>query len=91
MNSLEKKKVITESIWNARHLYHFRIFLFTFFFTVKPTEFPKVVIGIFIENPTPFFEEFLHKFLALSYPKDKIHLYIHNGVGFLFYELGNDG
>nr|CAH0113763.1 unnamed protein product [Daphnia galeata] len=48
----------------------------------KPTEFPKVVIGIFIENPTPFFEEFLHKFLALSYPKDKIHLYIHNGASY---------
>lgn len=39
---------------------------------------------MFIENPTPFFEEFLHKFLALSYPKDKIHLYIHNGVGLSF-------
>ncbi|KAK4008169.1 procollagen-lysine,2-oxoglutarate 5-dioxygenase 1 isoform X2 [Daphnia magna] len=48
----------------------------------KPKDFPKVVIGIFIENPTPFFEEFLHKFLALSYPKDKINLYIHNGASY---------
>ena len=30
-------------------------------------------------------EEFLHKVVALSYPKDKIHLYIHCGVGFLFF------
>ncbi|XP_046639801.1 procollagen-lysine,2-oxoglutarate 5-dioxygenase 1-like isoform X1 [Daphnia pulicaria] len=48
----------------------------------KPKDFPKVVVGMFIENPTPFFEEFLHKFLALSYPKDKIHLYIHNGASY---------
>ena len=46
----------------------------------QPKDFPKVVIGVFVEHPTPFMEEFLHKMLALSYPKDKIHLYIHCGV-----------
>ena len=39
-----------------------------------------MVVGVFVENPTPFMEEFLHKFVGLKYPKEKIHLYIHNGV-----------
>ena len=39
-----------------------------------------VVVGIFVENPTPFLEEFWHKFVLLNYPKNKIHLYIHNAV-----------
>ena len=39
-----------------------------------------VVIGIFIEKATPFMDEFWQKFVSLGYPKDKIHLFIHNKV-----------
>ena len=46
----------------------------------QPKDYPTVMVGVFIEQPTPFIEEFLTKLVALKYPKDKIHLYIHNGV-----------
>ena len=39
-----------------------------------------MVVGVFIEQPTPFFEEFLAKLHGLNYPKDKVHLFIHNAV-----------
>jgi procollagen-lysine,2-oxoglutarate 5-dioxygenase, invertebrate len=39
-----------------------------------------VLIALFVEFPTPFLEEFLDKILALNYPKNKIHLFIHNNV-----------
>lgn len=48
----------------------------------KPKDYPTVVIGMFIEQPTPFLEEFLHKFVALNYPKDKIHLVLHNNAAY---------
>ena len=41
-------------------------------------EVPNVVIGIFIEQPTPFIAEFFDKVAHLDYPKDKIDLFIHN-------------
>jgi len=46
----------------------------------KPKDYPTVVVGVFIEQPTPFFEEFLAKLHGLNYPKDKIHLFIHNAA-----------
>jgi len=46
----------------------------------KPEDFPMVVIGLFIEQATPFMEEFLAKFIALAYPKDRIHLFVHNAA-----------
>ncbi|GLH02834.1 Glycosyltransferase 25 family member [Gryllus bimaculatus] len=49
----------------------------------KPkTAYPKVLIAIFIEQPTPFLEEFFQKVLNLEYPKNKLHLFIHNNVKF---------
>jgi hypothetical protein len=50
------------------------------FVVAQPKDYPTVVIGVFIEQPTPFFEEFLAKLHGLNYPKDKIHLFIHNAV-----------
>ena len=39
---------------------------------------PEVLIAIFIEQPTPFIEEFFEKIIALDYPKEKIDIFIHN-------------
>ncbi|XP_029471734.1 procollagen-lysine,2-oxoglutarate 5-dioxygenase 2 isoform X2 [Rhinatrema bivittatum] len=41
-------------------------------------EYPKVTIGVFIHQPTPFLPEFLNKLLILDYPKEKIDMFIHN-------------
>uniref|UniRef100_A0A7D9N0H0 Procollagen-lysine,2-oxoglutarate 5-dioxygenase 1 n=1 Tax=Xenopus tropicalis TaxID=8364 RepID=A0A7D9N0H0_XENTR len=40
--------------------------------------FPLVVIGIFIEQPTPFVSEFFKRLNNLNYPKKRIQLYINN-------------
>lgn len=45
-----------------------------------PSALPTVTIGIFVEKPTPFLEEFLQSILALEYPKNKISLFVHNAV-----------
>lgn len=39
-----------------------------------------ILMGVFIEQPTPFIDQFFERLLHLSYPKSKIHLRIHNGV-----------
>ncbi|GAA6081847.1 procollagen-lysine,2-oxoglutarate 5-dioxygenase 2 isoform X1, partial [Tachysurus ichikawai] len=41
-------------------------------------EYPRVRIGVFIEQPTPFLPEFLQRLLTLDYPKDKLDIFIHN-------------
>ncbi|XP_060949665.1 procollagen-lysine,2-oxoglutarate 5-dioxygenase 2 [Limanda limanda] len=41
-------------------------------------ESPNVLVGVFIEQPTPFLPEFFQRLLTLDYPHDKIHLFIHN-------------
>ncbi|XP_033841716.1 procollagen-lysine,2-oxoglutarate 5-dioxygenase 2 isoform X2 [Periophthalmus magnuspinnatus] len=41
-------------------------------------ELPNVLIGIFIEQPTPFLPEFFHRLLTMDYPRDKLRLFIHN-------------
>lgn len=38
------------------------------------------MIGVFIEQPTPFLPEFFQRLLALDYPKDKLRIYVHNNV-----------
>lgn len=43
---------------------------------------PAITVGVFIEEPTPFFDEFLEKFLKLNYPKEKMSLFIHRGVDY---------
>ncbi|XP_075991583.1 procollagen lysyl hydroxylase isoform X2 [Anticarsia gemmatalis] len=44
------------------------------------TELPTVMMAVFIEQPTPFIEEFLDQILTTDYPKDKIHLLLRNNV-----------
>uniref|UniRef100_A0A3B3HII2 Procollagen-lysine, 2-oxoglutarate 5-dioxygenase 2 n=1 Tax=Oryzias latipes TaxID=8090 RepID=A0A3B3HII2_ORYLA len=41
-------------------------------------EYPNVLVGVFIEQPTPFLPEFLHRLLTLDYPKDKLQVFVHN-------------
>ncbi|ESO01390.1 hypothetical protein HELRODRAFT_185714 [Helobdella robusta] len=44
---------------------------------VNPSEYPKIFVGIYIEKVMPFVEDFLERFHNLTYPKDKIDVYIH--------------
>nr|CAD7453421.1 unnamed protein product [Timema tahoe] len=46
----------------------------------QPSTYPVVLIAVFIEQATPFLEEFLVKLNKLEYPKDKIHFFLHNAV-----------
>lgn len=39
---------------------------------------PTVLLSVFIEQPTPFLEEFLQQLLDLSYPQEKLHLFLRN-------------
>uniref|UniRef100_UPI00398EBAFC procollagen-lysine,2-oxoglutarate 5-dioxygenase 1 isoform X1 n=1 Tax=Pristiophorus japonicus TaxID=55135 RepID=UPI00398EBAFC len=44
----------------------------------KDTEFPTVLVGIFIEQPTPFVEEFFERLVNLNFPKEQLRIFIHN-------------
>ncbi|XP_006637768.2 procollagen-lysine,2-oxoglutarate 5-dioxygenase 2 isoform X1 [Lepisosteus oculatus] len=44
----------------------------------KVKEYPRVTLGVFIEQSTPFMPEFLDRLLTLDYPKDKLSIFIHN-------------
>ncbi|KAK7471385.1 hypothetical protein BaRGS_00035991 [Batillaria attramentaria] len=39
---------------------------------------PTILMGLFVEQPTPFIREFFRRIAALNYPKRKIGLFIHN-------------
>ncbi|XP_039763255.1 procollagen-lysine,2-oxoglutarate 5-dioxygenase isoform X2 [Pararge aegeria] len=41
---------------------------------------PTVMIAVFVEQTTPFMEEFLQQLVDIDYPKNKIHFYLHNSV-----------
>ncbi|XP_044146142.1 procollagen-lysine,2-oxoglutarate 5-dioxygenase 2 isoform X2 [Bufo gargarizans] len=41
-------------------------------------EYPRITVGVFIEQPTPFLPEFFTRLLALDYPQEKLSLFIHN-------------
>ncbi|XP_033984218.1 LOW QUALITY PROTEIN: multifunctional procollagen lysine hydroxylase and glycosyltransferase LH3 [Trematomus bernacchii] len=43
-------------------------------------EMPLVYIGVFIEHPTPFMEEFLERLTTMNYPLERVRLFIHNSV-----------
>uniref|UniRef100_A0A672PWS8 Procollagen-lysine, 2-oxoglutarate 5-dioxygenase 3 n=1 Tax=Sinocyclocheilus grahami TaxID=75366 RepID=A0A672PWS8_SINGR len=43
-------------------------------------EMPLVHIAVFIEQPTPFLEEFLERLATLNYPHTRLRLFIHNNV-----------
>ncbi|XP_062821572.1 procollagen-lysine,2-oxoglutarate 5-dioxygenase 1 [Anolis carolinensis] len=40
--------------------------------------FPVVLLGVFIEQPTPFLSQFFQRLQKLRYPKGRIQLFIHN-------------
>uniref|UniRef100_A0A8C1NF49 procollagen-lysine 5-dioxygenase n=1 Tax=Cyprinus carpio TaxID=7962 RepID=A0A8C1NF49_CYPCA len=42
------------------------------------SEMPLVHVAVFIEQPTPFLEEFLERLATLNYPHTRIRLFIHN-------------
>ncbi|XP_051970452.1 procollagen-lysine,2-oxoglutarate 5-dioxygenase 2-like isoform X2 [Xyrauchen texanus] len=41
-------------------------------------EYPRVTVGVYIEQPTPFLPEFLERLRTLDYPKDKLNVFFHN-------------
>ncbi|XP_040283981.1 procollagen-lysine,2-oxoglutarate 5-dioxygenase 2 isoform X2 [Bufo bufo] len=41
-------------------------------------EYPRITVGVFIEQATPFLPEFFTRLLALDYPQEKLSLFIHN-------------
>ncbi|XP_060793871.1 multifunctional procollagen lysine hydroxylase and glycosyltransferase LH3 isoform X2 [Neoarius graeffei] len=43
-------------------------------------EMPQVLIAVFIEQPTPFIEEFLERLTTFNYPYTRLRLFIHNNV-----------
>ncbi|XP_026224637.1 procollagen-lysine,2-oxoglutarate 5-dioxygenase 1a [Anabas testudineus] len=45
---------------------------------IKESEYPLVVIGIFIQQPTPFVTVFFERLLKLQYPKNRLKLFIYN-------------
>lgn len=45
---------------------------------VKMDDFPTILLGLFVEQPTPFIHEFFQTIAALNYPKSKMDLLVHN-------------
>uniref|UniRef100_A0AAQ4QB01 Procollagen-lysine,2-oxoglutarate 5-dioxygenase 1 n=1 Tax=Gasterosteus aculeatus aculeatus TaxID=481459 RepID=A0AAQ4QB01_GASAC len=45
---------------------------------LKESEYPLVLIAIFIQQPTPFVEVFFERLLRLQYPKNRLKLFIYN-------------
>ncbi|KOB72674.1 putative procollagen-lysine,2-oxoglutarate 5-dioxygenase [Operophtera brumata] len=43
---------------------------------------PNVLMAVFIEQATPFMEEFLEQLIDMDYPKSKIHLMLRNNVDY---------
>lgn len=41
---------------------------------------PSVLVGVFIEEPTPFMDRFFASLVQLNYTHERMHLYIHNSV-----------
>lgn len=41
---------------------------------------PSVLVGVFIEQPTPFLSLFFKRLLRLHYPRKRMRLFIHNHV-----------
>lgn len=49
---------------------------------------PTVLIAMFIEESTPFLEDFFESVQQLRYPRDKIHLLIHNSIEYHHNHVG---
>ncbi|CAG0881937.1 unnamed protein product [Cyprideis torosa] len=45
-----------------------------------PKEFPRVMLALFIEQGTPFIEEWFKSLSLQEYPKDRMDLFIHNAA-----------
>lgn len=43
---------------------------------------PRVLLAVFVEQPTPFLPRFLQRLLLLDYPPDRISLFLHNNVSY---------
>lgn len=41
---------------------------------------PTLLVGVFIEQPTPFLSLFFQRLLRLHYPRKQMRLFIHNHV-----------
>ncbi|XP_064359832.1 multifunctional procollagen lysine hydroxylase and glycosyltransferase LH3-like [Dromaius novaehollandiae] len=41
-------------------------------------ELPWVLVGVFVEQPTPFLPQFLERLLHWDYPRSRLHLFLHN-------------
>ncbi|XP_054991042.1 multifunctional procollagen lysine hydroxylase and glycosyltransferase LH3 isoform X2 [Sorex araneus] len=39
---------------------------------------PRVLLAVFLEQPTPFLPRFLQRLLTLDYPPDRVTLFLHN-------------
>jgi len=52
----------------------------TVYYMLQLDSYPTVLVAVFIEQPTPFLEEFLDKIYHTEYPKQKLHLFVHNSV-----------
>lgn len=53
-------------------------------FVRQESEYPVVVMGIFIQQPTPFVTVFFERLLKLQYPKNRLKLFIYNRVNGIF-------
>lgn len=53
-------------------------------FVRQESEYPVVVMGIFIQQPTPFVTVFFERLLKLQYPKNRLKLFIYNRVKGIF-------
>lgn len=47
---------------------------------LQESDFPLVMVGIFIQQPTPFVTVFFERLLNLVYPKNRLRLFIYNQV-----------
>lgn len=48
-----------------------------------PTEnekMPFVILAVYVEVPTPFLQDVLERIYQINYPKNRLHLWVHNGV-----------
>lgn len=50
---------------------------------VPEDQLPLVTLAVLVETPTPFMEEFLQTLDSLLYPRNRIHLLLHNAVSSL--------
>lgn len=54
-------------------------------------EWPNILIAMYIPQPTPFTQSFLEHISNLDYPKDKIDIFLHSVVRFVYYLFFDGG